>query len=55
MLVNLNRSSIFFSKCLYYKVVLKSGKKAKERLLPISFGLLRTTGMNLVKNVKMSY
>ena len=35
MLVNLNRSSIFFNKYLYSKIVLKNEEKAKECLLSI--------------------
>ena len=43
MLVNLNWSSIFVNKYLYFKIVLKSEEKAKECLLNICFGLLKTT------------
>ena len=43
MLVNLNWSSIFVNKYLYFKIILKSEEKAKECLLNICFGLLKTT------------
>ena len=53
MLVNLN--SIFLNKYLYFRIVLKSEEKAKECLLSICFGLLKTKGVILARNVKMSY
>ena len=56
MLVNLNGSSIFFfNKYFYFKIVLKKEEKAKQCLLSICFGLLKTTGVILVRNLKMSY
>ena len=51
MLVNLNRSKTFLTNIF----ILKSEEKAKECLLPIRFGLLKTTGVILVRNVNMSY
>ena len=55
MLVNLNRSSIFLTNVFIFKIVLKSEEKEKECLLSICFGLLKETGVILVRDVKMSY
>ena len=47
--------AFLFNKHFYFKIVLKSEEKAKECLLSICFGLLKTTGVILARNLKMSY